>query len=91
MYTKLPLSPTPRLEPLPVSPTERLKQRAFLAGQIVLLLIVIVQFMMLYRNFALLAACGISDAALMRKAASSNVAQPFQTSPEEYAGTSIMN
>lgn len=92
MYTKLSSSSKAGLElssspPLSTS-SERLKERALLAGQIVLLLTVITQFMMLYRSFALLAACGLSDAALMKKAASSDAsAQPFQTYPEEYAGT----
>ena len=79
MYTKL--RPTSPLD------NERLRQRAVFGGQVLLLVIVIVQFAMLYRHYALFSACGLAEAALMRKAASSNVPDYYQTSPELFPGT----
>ena len=65
---------------------ERLKQRALFSGQIVLVLVSITQFMMLYRNYMLFGACGLAEGALMKKAASSNLPDYYQTSPELYPG-----
>ena len=44
---------------------------------------------MLYKTYMLAAACGLAEAGLMRKAASSSSSRPdyYQTSPELFAGT----
>lgn len=44
MYTKLPASPIPRRGSSPPAVNERLRQRVLFGGQIVLLVVVIVQF-----------------------------------------------
>lgn len=71
----------------------KLSQRAVFAGQLLLFAIVIVQFVMLYKNFALAAAIGCVEAGLMDKkaasSASSDIPQYYQTKPELYPGTQM--
>lgn len=88
--TKLQTRPSWYLEAAS-SPLSRhsLRDRLAFFGQILPFLIIIVQFIMLYRSYALLAACGLADAGLIKKAASSSstsVADYFQTKPELFPG-----
>lgn len=74
-----------------VNRSRELKQRSLFVGQIVLFGIVVVQFMMLYRHYMLFAACGLADAGLVKKQAtsssSSSLPNYYQTSPEFFPGT----
>lgn len=68
--------------------SSQIKQRLLLSGQIVLGAICVVQFIMLYKNFAVTAACGglVGAATLPRHSASSSPPDYFQTTPELFPG-----
>lgn len=87
MYTKLPVLPVSERESHSSTLNDRLKQRVWFVGQIILFVIVIIQFIMMYRHYLVFTACSFADAALMRKAASSTLPDYYQTSPELFAGT----
>lgn len=71
----------------------RSRQRLVVAGQILLFTLCVVQIIMLYRSYvfgaAACAAVGVVDAAAVRRqqgGSSSQVEQPFQTTPELFPG-----
>jgi hypothetical protein len=55
---------------------------------VLLFIVIVVQFIMLYRSYMFAAACGLADAAVVKKAASSSSSLPdyYQTSPELWPG-----
>lgn len=88
MPTKLRALPTFWTGTGPVT-TSSLTQRALFVGQVILFGVVVVQFIMLYKSFALAAACGgVVDAGMLRRqsASSSTSSLPdyYQTVPELY-------
>ena len=89
--TKLRALPMSGLEQPPSTLKRKLRQRALFVGQIVLFLIIIVQFIMLYKNYMFAAACGVANAGVVRKqaASSSTSSLPdyYQTKPELFPGT----
>ena len=67
----------------------RLRNRILFIGQVILFLIIVVQFVMLYKNYMLFGACGIADAGLLRKQATlkdKNLPVYYQTKPERFPG-----
>ncbi|TKA64876.1 hypothetical protein B0A55_09727, partial [Friedmanniomyces simplex] len=73
--------------------TGRLPQRLLFAAQLLLFAVVLVQFIMLYRSFALAAACtSFVDAGILRRqsassgSATSSVPDYYQTVPELFPG-----
>ena len=69
---------------------ERVPQRVLFYGQILLFGVCVVQFIMLWRSYALAAACGVAYARLLRKqtsSSSSSVPDYYQTVPELFPGT----
>ncbi|KAK5131653.1 hypothetical protein LTR08_000780 [Meristemomyces frigidus] len=71
-----------------------LKQKALFVGQITLFGVVVLQFIMMYRSFALAAACGgMVDAGLLRRqsaasgsSSTSSLPDYYQTKPELFPG-----
>lgn len=80
MPTKLPC--------LPASSSDALRQRLLFAGQVTLFIIVVVQFVMMYKHFAVAAACGsMVEAGMMRRqsassSSTSSLPDYYQTVPE---------
>lgn len=80
--------------PLPwTAPKRSFRQRALYAGQVLLLVIVVLQFVMFYRNDMRLSGCGIARSASARIAGSELKGLPdyYQTSPQRWAGMSYFS
>ncbi|KAK4545887.1 hypothetical protein LTR36_002451 [Oleoguttula mirabilis] len=85
-----------KLRPVPSDGTSpaasTLKQKLFFVGQLTLFGIVIVQFIMMYRSFAMAAACGgLVDAGMLRRqsaysSSTSSLPDYYQTTPEIFPG-----
>ena len=87
MHTKIPSLPGP--VPGGRLATSTLKQKVLYIGQITLFAVVVVQFIMMYRSFAMAAACGsLVDAGMMRRqsayssSSTSKLPDYYQTKPE---------
>lgn len=78
--------------PSPLTTSQPVRQKLLYVGQIILFVIIVVQFIMLYRSFVLAAACGsIVDAGMLRRqsaysSSSSSIPQYYQTVPELFPG-----
>ncbi|KAK0942532.1 hypothetical protein LTR29_005953 [Friedmanniomyces endolithicus] len=87
----LELAPLPRCTAAPPALTGPIPQTLLLAAQVLLFGVVIVQFIMLYRSFALAAACSsFVDAGILRRqsasSATSSAPDYYQTVPELFPG-----
>ena len=88
MPTKLRSAPV--LEVGTPSATSTFKQKALFIGQVTLFVVVVLQFIMMYRSFAMAAACGsLVDAGMMRRqsatpygSSTSSLPDYYQTKPE---------
>ncbi|KAK5741631.1 hypothetical protein LTR17_003837 [Elasticomyces elasticus] len=91
MHTKLRAHPVFLTAPAPAS-TGRIPQKVLFLGQLTLFGIIIVQFIMLYRSFALAAACtSFVDAGVVRRqsasgSSTSSAPDYYQTKPELFPG-----
>ena len=92
MSTKLRQLPCDGLHP-GTSTAGRIKQRLLFSGQLIVFGIVVAQFIMLYRSFALAAACGsLVDAGILKRqssasgSATSKLPDYYQTVPELFPG-----
>ena len=86
MSTKLPSLPVSRSD-VPYA-TSTFKQKVLYLGQVTLFAVVVAQFIMMYRSFAMAAACGsLVDAGMMRRQSAASYGSSTSSLPDYYQTT----